>query len=201
MGIQALAAILATDKVTKQKSKFNWYFLIAGILILYFGLSNNQSTKQSELQKITVELYKDITNVKGRRSSVDYKFWTKEYKNQFNILNGSITRGKHESIANLKGGQIVDLFITTSDLEKLSVGKEDITVRGINLYENSLMTTDEFYHNRELYRVRLKLFSVFTALMLMLNGLTNISKKLNYIIIGIFIGTIIIMRILEIGIY
>jgi len=168
---------------------------------LYLGLSNNQLTKQSELQKITVELYKDITNVKGRRSSVDYKFWTKEYKNQFNILNGSINRGKHESIANLKGGQIVDLFITTSDLEKLSVGKEDITVRGINLYENSLMTTDEFYHNRELYRVRLKLFSVFTALMLILNGLTNIPKKLNYIIIGTFIGMIIIMRILGIGIY
>ncbi len=187
--------------MTKQKSNFNGYFLIAGILILYFGLSNNQSTKQSELQKITVELSKDIINVKGRRSSVDYKFWTKEYKNQFNILNGSITRGKHESIANLKGGQIVDLFITTSDLEKLSVGKEDITVRSINLYENSLMTTDEFYHNRELYRVRLKLWSVFTALMLILNGLTNIPKKLNYIIIGAFIGTIIIMRILEVGIY
>jgi hypothetical protein len=196
-----LAVILTTDKVTKQKSNFNWYFLIAGVLILYLGLSNNQLTKQSKLQKITVELYKDITNVKGRRSSVDYKFWTKEYKNQFNILNGSINRGKHESIANLKGGQIVDLFITTSDLEKLSVGKEDITVRGINLYENSLMTTDEFYHNRELYRVRLKLFSVFTALMLILNGLTNIPKKLNYIIIGTFIGMIIIMRILGIGIY
>jgi hypothetical protein len=196
-----LAGILTTDKVTKQKSNFNWYFLIAGILILYSGLSNNQLTKQSELQKITVELYKDITNVKGRRGSVDYKFWTKEYKNQFNILNGSINRGKHESIANLKGGQIVDLFITTSDLEKLSVGKEDITVRGIKLYENSLMTTNEFYHNREMYRVRLKLFSVFTALMLILNGLTNIPKKLNYIIIGTFIGMIIVMRILGIGIY
>ena len=187
--------------MTKQKSYFNWYFLIAGILILYFGLSNNQTTRQSELKKITVELYKNITNVKGRRSSVDYKFWTKEYKNQFNILNGSITRGKHETVANLTGGQVVDLFIATSDLESLSDGKEDITVKGISLYGNPLMTTGEFYHNRGLYKFRLKIFSVFTALMLILNGLTKIPKKMNYMIIGAFIGTIIIMRIFEIGIY
>lgn len=74
--------------MTKQKSNFNWYFLLAGILILFFGLTYNQSTNQSSLEKITVELDKDIIMVKGRRSSIDFKFWTKEYKNQFNILNG-----------------------------------------------------------------------------------------------------------------
>jgi len=168
---------------------------------LYFGLTNNQSSKQSSLEKITVELDKDITNVKGRRSSVDYKFWTKEYKNQFNILNGSITRGQHETIADLKGGQVVELYITTADLKNLSDGKEDIDIIGISQNGVPLMTTDEFYHNRDLYKVRLKIFSVFTALMLILNGLTNIPKKINYIIIGTFIGVIIIMRVLEIVIY
>lgn len=77
---------LMTNKVTKQQSNFNWYFLLAGSLILYFGLTSNQPTIQSSLEKITVQLDKDIINVKGRRSAVDYKFWTKEYKNQFNIL-------------------------------------------------------------------------------------------------------------------
>lgn len=187
--------------MTKQKSNLNWYFLLAGIIILYFGLSNYQTARQSELKKITVELYKDIINVKGRRSSVDYIFWTKEYKNRFNILNGSITRGKHEAIANLKGGQVVDLYITTSDFGNLSDGKENIRVEGIFLFGKPLMTQDEFYHNRELYKVRLMIFSVFTALMLILNGLTKIPNKMNYIIIGAFIVTIIIMRIFEIGIY
>ena len=187
--------------MTKQKSNFNWYFLLAGILILYFGLTNNQSINQSSLEKIRVELNKDITNVKGRRSSVDYKFWTKEYKNQFNILNGSITRGKHEEIAELKSGQVVELYITTADLKNLSDGKEDIDIMGISQNGIPLMTTDEFYHNRDLYKVRLKIFSVFTGLMLILNGLTNIPKKINYIIIGIFIGAIIIMRMLKIVIY
>ena len=199
--IYKLAVILTTNKVTKQKSNTNWYFLLAGALILYFGLTNNQSTEQSELKKLTVELHNDITNVKGRRSSVDYKFWTKEYKNQFNILNGSITRGKHQQIADLKGGQVVELYITTADLKNLSDGKEDIDVMGISQNGIPLMTTDEFYHNRDLYKVRLKIFSIFTALMLILNGLTNIPNKINYIIIGVFIGVIIIMRMLEIVIY
>ena len=187
--------------MTKQKSNTNWYFLLAGALILYFGLTNNQSTEQSELRKITVELHNDITNVKGRRSSVDYKFWTKEYKNQFNILNGSISREKHQTIADLKCGQVVELYIRIADLKNLNDGKVDIDILGLSLTGIPLMTTDEFYHNRDLYKVRLKIFSVFTALMLILNGLANIPKKINYIIIGTFIGAIIIMRMLEIVIY
>ncbi len=168
---------------------------------MYFVLTNNLSIKHSSLEKIIVELDKDITNVKGRRSSVDYKFWTKEYKNQFNILNGSITRGKHKAIADLKGGQLVELYITTADLKNLSEGKEDVDIIGLSQNGIPLMTTDEFYHNRDLYKLRLKIFSVFIALMLILNGLTNIPKKINYIIVGTFIGTIITMRILEIDIY
>jgi hypothetical protein len=190
-----------TRKLTKQKSNLNWYFLLAGVLILYFSLTNNQTTSQTELKKITVELNKDIINIKGRRSNVDYEFWTREYKNQFNILNGSITRGKHEAIANLKSGQVVDLYISTSDFENLSDNKKDITVQGIILNGIPLMTQEEFYHNRELYKVRLMILSIFMSLMLILNGLTKIPKKINYIIIGTFIGAIIIMRFFEIVIY
>lgn len=192
---------LMTNKVTKPKSNFNWYFLIAGSLILYFGLTSNQPTIQSSLEKITVQLDKDIINVKGRRSAVDYKFWTKEYKNQFNILDGSITRGKHEAISDLKNGQEVELYITTADLINLSDGEKDIDIIGISQNGIPLITTDEFYRNRELYKVRLKLFSLFTALMLILNGLTNIPNRINYAIIGSFIGAIIMMRMLEIVIY
>lgn len=176
-----------------KKTTFNWYYVLAGILILSFSLFNNQKTEQVELKKITVKLDKDITNVKGRRSSIDYKFWTKEYSNQFNILKGSVTTGKHETISHLKREQEIVLYITTSDFENLSNKKEDITVIGIYSNGNPLMTKEEFYYNQELYNVRKLIFSFFIALMLILNGLAKIPKKLNYIIIGTFIGFIIIM--------
>lgn len=185
----------------KPKSSFNWYFLLAGILTLYFGLTTNQASKQTSLEKITVELDKDIISVKGRRRHIDYKFWTKQYKNQFNILNGSITRGKDQAISDLKSGQVVDLYISTSDYNSLSDEKINIDIVGINLDGFPLITTSEFYHNRELYLFRLKIFSVFASLMLLLNGLAKIPKKMNYTIVGTFIGIIIFMRIFEIVIY
>ena len=63
------------------------------------------------------------------------------------------------------------------------------------------MTQDEFYHNRDLYKVRMMIFCVFAALMLILNGLIKIPNKINSIIIGTFLGSIILMRIFEVGIY
>ncbi len=187
--------------MTKNKSNINWYFILAGVLALYVGLSNNQTRKQTDLRIITVELSKDIINVKGRRSSIDYKFWTKECRNQFTILNGSISRGKHEAISNLKSGQKVDVFITTTDYDKLGNKNEDIVIRGISLNGNSLMSQEEFFNNRKTYKIRLMIFSVFTGLMLLLNGLTKISNKINYLIIGTFVGVIILMRIFEFRIY
>lgn len=186
----------------RNKVTMNWYFLIAGAIILYFGLSKSKSSEQNiESRPITVELSKDIINVKGRRSKIDYKFWTKEYQNQFNILDCSITRGKHEIISNLKGGQKVELLIQKLDLRELGKSKEDITVLGISLNGNSLMSEAEFNKNRNAYKDRLTVFSVFAGLMLFINGLTMVPKKIKYALVGVFGGVILTMRIFEFGLY
>lgn len=183
-----------------KKSNRNWYFIFIGILMLYFGLSNNVTSKRTELQKITVELENDIASAKGR-STADYKFWTKTFKNRFNILNASVSKDKQDAVANLKKDQKVDLLIKSSDFQSLSEGKNEITVIGLSLNGNSLMTPDEFYDNREWYKIRQGLFALFLGFMLLLNGLAKIPQKINYILIGIFIAAIAIMRFFEIGIY
>ena len=188
--------------MTKKKSSINWYFLIAGVLILYFGLSHNKEARQNfELRSVTVQLSKDIINVKRRTSPIDYKFWTKEYKNQFNILDGSITRGKHETIANLKEGQVIEVFITESDFNLLRESNKDIAIKGMSINGNYLMSETEFHKNRSLYKLRRVIFSVFIGIMVLLNGLISVPKKLNYAVVGIFVGVLLIIRILEIGIY
>ncbi|WP_289057728.1 hypothetical protein [uncultured Flavobacterium sp.] len=186
--------------MAKQKSNLNWYFIFTGILILYLSLSYNLTSKKTELQEIRVELKNDIASAKGRGTS-DYKFWAKTFENRFNILNASVSKEKQDAVSNLKQGQKVDLLIKSSDLKKLSEGKEDVTVIGLSLNGNSLMTQDEFYHNRELYKIRQRTTAFFLAFMLFLNGLAKIPQKVNYIIIGVFIAAIIIMRFFEIGIY
>lgn len=185
------------EKLKKKEINKSWCLLITIVIILYFI----PSTKEYELRKITVELESDMINVKTRKTIIDHKFWTKEYGNQFNILKGSITSGKHEAILNLKKGEVIDLFIAKSDYQLLSEEKQDITVMGIISNGEALMLPDKFYHNRRLYKIRLTIFAVFTMLMLLLNGLIKVPERVNYIIIGTFMGIIIILRIFSIWIY
>lgn len=188
--------------MAKKKSNTNWYFLIAGAFLLYLGLSKNKSSIINTPSKsIIVELSKDIVNVKGYTNKIDYKFWTKEYPNQFNILDGSISRGGHESISNLKGGQKVEILVSELDYSELDKAKKGITVMGIALNGKTLMSESEFSKNRGSYKNRLTIFSAFIGLMLLINGLTVVSKKVNYALVGIFAGAILIMRVFEIGLY
>ena len=187
--------------MSAQKLELNWYFLIAGLISLFYGLKINQKIQRSESKRITVELKNDITTVKGRQRAADYRFLTEEYDNQFVILKGSVTADKHEDISNLRGGQIIDLYISNSDFQNLSNKKENIIVVGVSVLGYDLMSKDEYYHNQEMYNLRLKIFSILIALMLLLNGLAKIPEKINYIIVGCIFGAIILMRIFEIGIY
>ena len=116
-------------------------------------------------------------------------------------MNASVSKGKGDAVENLTQGQKVDLLIDLSDFKKLSEGKKDIAVIGLSLNGDSLLTQDEFYQNRESYKIRQRISAFFLAFMLFLNGFGMISRKVNYITIGIFIGAIIIMRIFETGIY
>jgi hypothetical protein len=187
--------------MAKNKSSLNWYLLIAGILVLYSGLSNKTSQSSSRLRMITVELSEDIINIKGRRTSSDYKFWANKYPNQFNILNGSISRGKREPISNLKKGQEIQIWI--SEKAYVSLGKENtkIAVRGISLNGKSLMSQNEYLKNRKMYKMRLKVIAIFTGIMLLINGLDLVSSKANYLIIFTFLGAIILMKIFDFGLY
>ncbi|MGE5456886.1 MAG: hypothetical protein ACM3RX_00875 [Methanococcaceae archaeon] len=184
----------------RNKSDINWYFVIAGVLVLYFGLSGRQIT-ESEINKITVSLSEDIINVNGRRNPTDFSLRTKEYKNRFDILNGSIPHGRYEDISNLRSGQVVDLFISTIDLEKLRSGEGDIIVRAITVNGNYLISEDEFFTNRKKYKERLMLVAAFIGIMLLLNGFMRMPAKFNYVITGTFVVSFILMRIFVIGLY
>ena len=184
-----------------KKTELNWYFLVVGIFLLFLGFNNNRTNPITDSTKITVELKQDITSVKGRRGSIDYKLWTKEYENQFNILKGSINRGNQESIAKLKKGQIIEMHISINDFHNLSNKNQSINVLAISLKGYYLLKEKDFYQNRKLYSLRLNIFLIFTSIMLIINGFKPIKTKTNYLIVGIFGGVIILMRIFEIGIY
>ena len=187
----------------KKKFYINWYWLIAGILILYFNLSRFSISKKDigNLDVITVNLDKDIININSRESGIEYKFRTQQYKAQFNILKGSISNVQRNDISELKKGEQIDLFIINSEIEYLDSKSEEITVHGLIKDGVSLLSVDEYYRNRKYYKIRILVIALFMSIMLIANGIIDIRSKINYVIIGLFIGLIIVFRVFHIVIY
>lgn len=186
--------------MTGKKKELNWYFLIGGAIILYLTLSRFQLPVQTEATKVSATLAEDVVIKGSRRSNVDYIIRTEEYKNQFNILNGSFSKGKRGAISNLKKGQMVSLLISNATANELAGGKA-ITVIGISANGSALLTPEEYYINRKKYRIRLTIYLAFISFMFMLNGITTVPKKINFILIGTFVAVAVLLRIFETGIY
>lgn len=188
--------------INQIKPNRNWFFIAGGLLLLFIGIVRlKRPQEKTELKSITVELLKDIENIKGRRSSIDFKFWTKEYENQFNILKGSITSGERQNIKELKKGQKLELLISETDIGNLGKSKKGITVRALKKEEKTLLSEEDFNKNRFAYKNRINIFAIFGGFMLFINGLKSIPNKINYLIAGIFGGLILLMKLFKFGLY
>jgi len=187
---------------TKNKIYLNWYFILIGILALYFGFGNSfSSIENKSLKTLYVELKEDIDKHKGKRRRYDYRIWTTEYEAQFIIREAGIGRENHGSISELKKGQHLQLQIKENDKNRLHSIKSEITVYGVKVNNKNLLSTEEYKTNRKKYLTRLNVISIFMGFMFLLNGLILIRKKINYTLIGIFIIVLITMYVFRFGIY
>jgi hypothetical protein len=185
-----------------KKPHFNWYFVLAGSLILYFGISAyNRAERVHSTTRLSVEFSTDVINVGGRREYRDYKFFTKEYKCQFIFLNGSISRNRHKDISELKSGQKAEITIESSDLDYLNSKVNEVTLLGLSVNGTSLLSSGEFEINRGKYKTRILIFTIFTGVLLLLNGLISIPSKVNYVLVGLFGGTFIFLRVFDLVLY
>ncbi|MHC1778340.1 MAG: hypothetical protein AB9834_23265 [Lentimicrobium sp.] len=186
----------------KKNSHFNWYFVLAGALMLYFGISAyNRTERVQSTTRLGVELSTDVINVGGRREYRDYKFFAKEYKCLFILLNGSISRNRHKDISELKVGQKAEITIESSDLDYLNSKEAEVTVLGISVNGTSLLTARDWKINRGKYKTRILILAIFTGVLLLLNGLTSIPSKVNYVLVGLFAGIFIFLRVFDLLLY
>jgi len=175
----------------ENKSRVSYGLLLFGVFILYNAWPEEPTYNERSLKKLTIELSADAHNVRGRQArSVSYRLFAKEYPNAFTIVSGSIGKGKHEEILNLRKGQIVDCYISSSAYNELGLDEEDILLRGLSVAGQSLMSQEEFLSNRGEYEHQQSILFLVLGIMIILNGLFSIPDRYNF---GIAVLTIIIV--------
>ncbi|WP_024769097.1 hypothetical protein [Aquimarina macrocephali] len=185
--------------MTKKKQKFIWYYVLIGLGILIWTYSRFNGIKEevTHVENIKIQLNSNIENVTGRRNIADYRFYGKEFKARFIILDGAVNSEHRQSISDLKKGDTINIKIGKSDLSKLN-SNEDIRVYGIQVDNQILLSVIDYNSNRHKYSNRLNILFTFIGLLAILKGI-NISNKTKWIV---FIGGIIffiIARIFDVG--
>ena len=155
-----------------------WFLVVTSLVAICFGFQKKtDSTSITSATQIAVELYDDMKNGHLVKGSVDYKFWTKEYKAEFVILKGSISSGRHMEVSELKKGQKVQLQIKKSDVNRLSSEQNRIKVYGIAVKGKPLFTINEFIINRKNYAWRIKIFFFLIGGIGLWRGIVLIKKQ------------------------
>lgn len=184
----------------KVKKQINWYFFLAGIIILFLNISRFQTINESQFKKLNVHLSKDVL-VKANRLSASL-FFT-ELRNQFEIYSGSISYENRKIIVNLKKDQAVTIYITKEDYANLKTKKQNIQIVGLKIAGVHYIkpSPDFFDLEAKEYEIRLFVFNIFLLFMLFINSFLLIPRKINIAFVTIFIGIVIFMRVFDFGIY
>ena len=195
----------------KKKKEINRYSIMISVIVFCYNFPNFAEFKSIETTRINIILSENITSIHKSKGYKDYQFWSKQYINEFVITNGSVSNVNHKRITKLRKGQKLEITISKKDYKNLKSKNEDvytsgisskeICVMGIRLNHTSLLSTSEFYYNQQHYTIRLLIFRLFIGTMFFIHGYFDVPKKINYMIIGVFLCIIILFRIFEIVIY
>ncbi|MDF2457449.1 MAG: hypothetical protein K0R51_3442 [Cytophagaceae bacterium] len=187
----------------KKYLSLNYYFLLLGIFAIYASTidSEKNTPKDNELKSLEVELSSGIIKDKRATKDVDYKFWVKEYPALFIIKNGSVPIGKYKKIKSLKKGDLAVIQINDLSTDDLYSKDSEIMIYSLYVDDDIVLSNEDVKDGRKKYWNRMNVIILFIGVMLTLNGLIDIDKKINSAIAISFILSLILMAIFKIGLY
>ena len=173
-----------------------------GLLSGYAAVCGDSTIGDDQvLVRINAELSYDVRTSERSHSWSSYRFWTKEYAAEFNIVRGTVTSWKHGKISGMKSTRQIKADIRRTDLESLHLPNEEIMVYGLYAGGETLLSPDEFYHNRRMYDRRIRILTGVLTFFLLANGLFSVSNYFNYAVAGIAVIATFLMRVFEFGLY
>lgn len=183
-------------------NNINWPFIVLGIVSLLFAYQKSNSFKSMNLVKEEVTLKGQMINVKRTRTNTrDYRFWTTEHSNRFEILKGSMSRERNKELEGIKEGTPMTVYLSSDHYSLLSKSNKNVTLRGLYLNETPIFTPNDYKSNRIKYHHRIYLLGVFIGFMFLINGLLSVPTKANLILVILAGFTFLILRYFELLLY
>jgi hypothetical protein len=190
-------AVSRNIMTTPKKDKLNWFYIALG---LFFGLgflwADKKDLEASELETKTIVVSQDIQKI-GGRSNYEYRLWTKEYACSFVIKTAGGIAAQWDNLDNITKNDTLIIKIHHSRLADLNNKSEDIPIYSLVKNSKWVYDIDSYNKSQKNYDKRWNVIFILMSILFVLRGMTIISNKTAYILVGISAAIIITLRILN----
>jgi hypothetical protein len=182
------------------KPKINGYFIIVGLLLLGFRFFQPaETTSQSDLNTKVITLAQNSHYSTGRRHGTAYELSANEAKATFVIDVAGGMAAKWGPLKSLLRGDTLQVQYRSEEEGALNNHSKWITVYALQKQGRVYYGLADYYAASIRFERRLTLLACFAGGLLVLNGLSVINSKTIYILAGIGLVILVLLRIFDNG--
>ena len=183
---------------TNSKNKINWYYILLGLLFIAGYCYPNTIIEEADLNTKTITLYRDIELLKGgARDRPYHRFWTNETKAAFIIkVPGSIA-AKPELLSSLMKGDTLTIKYFSADETEVNNKSKEIPIYFLKKGDHLYFDAASYNRANTIIDNRWNWLLLIGGILLTLRGTTIINSKTTYILAGISLVIIVVLRIIN----
>ena len=177
------------------KQSINWYYFIVGLILLLFSFYPSPTVSALKLSTGSITLNRQAEWIKGASKSPSFhRLWSNEYKAAFIIQEPGEVAAGFEQLDSLKKGDSLEIQYLTPDRENLNNPSKEIPVYALSVNRHLLFSIHHYDTTYIAIERRRTILILLVSALLILRGLSLINSKATYIIGGIAIAAILILR-------
>jgi hypothetical protein len=185
--------------MTTSANKINWYFTVVGLFLLagYF-YPKKTTVSDIDLNSKTITLSHNIEFLKGgSRQSSFHRLWTNQTKAAFIIDVPGAIAAKRSALDSLQQSDTLTIKYFSERETDLKNGAKEIPIYFLQKADKLYFDTTAYNHAATAYNKRLNWIILIIGVLLTLNGLTIINMRTAFILAGISVAIIVVLRLLN----
>jgi hypothetical protein len=185
---------------TTSREKINWYYTLVGLFLLFgYFYSKQSAVSDNDLNKMTITLSHPIEFLKGgaRVSHAYHRLWTKETKAAFITDSPGEIAASRAALDSLKQGDTLTIKYSSQSEHDLQNNAKEILIYSLQKLDRSYFDITTYNRSKAAYDKRWRWVMLIGGVLLVLRGLTVINLKTSYILGGLSLATVIVLKLLD----